>query len=249
MQGMSWNYVDRSTVAIKECFRKAVENDLIIKNPTMGLIKPKATKGTRRALTEDEISLFKKVAEKHIHGDIFAIMLACGLRPGEARALTWFNVDLKNKLLFVQQAVENHSNNIKEPKTSAGIRTVPIPDWYMPYLTNKKKSQSIFVFPNTLGNVLDATAIRRAWDSFRRQMDLEAGAETYRNKIIIHKIDQNISPYYLRHTFATKCIEKGVDPRTLQHLMGHENISTTMKYYTHVTPKMLDDAREKINVV
>jgi site-specific recombinase XerD len=80
-----------------------------------------------------------------------------------------------------------------------------------------------------------------------RIMDIKAGAKTYRNKIIVHAIKQDLIPYFLRHTYATQLAEKGVDIKTAQYLLGHSNIAMTANIYTHVTQKMIDQAREKIN--
>jgi len=87
----------------------------------------------------------------------------------------------------------------------------------------------------------------RSWDSIIRAMNIEAGAKMYRNAIIEPVLDVNLSPYYLRHTYATNLAEMGVNLRTAQYLLGHANMNTTAKVYTHVTNKMLDTAREKIN--
>ena len=86
-----------------------------------------------------------------------------------------------------------------------------------------------------------------AWHSFMREMDIAAGAKTYRNKIIIHAIDQDLIPYRLRHTYATNLAELGVDLKTAPYLLGHSDISVTANINTHVTNKMIDSAKEKIN--
>ena len=80
-----------------------------------------------------------------------------------------------------------------------------------------------------------------------RDMDIEAGAETYRNKIIVHALPQDLTPYNLRHTFATEMAEKGMPMKTLQYLMGHSDIRVTANIYTHISPKMIADARDKMN--
>ena len=80
-------------------------------------------------------------------------------------------------------------------------------------------------------------------------MDIEAGAALYRNKVIIHSpnIGQDLTPYYLRHTYATDLAERGVPLKTAQYLLGHATIAMTAQIYTHVTTAMIDDARALIN--
>ena len=105
----------------------------------MSLDPPKGSVGHRRALTEKEREIFMQVVPKHHRGALFALMLACGLRPGEVRALTWGNVDMTEKTVTISQAIEAGSTNIKPPKTEAGNRTIPIPDWYMEISTKCHK--------------------------------------------------------------------------------------------------------------
>lgn len=248
MEGMSESRINKAYNYICSCFQKAWENELINRSPCLGLEKPNARpKEDRRALTESERSIFLKAMESHHRGAFFGIMLACGLRPGEARALTWFNVNITEKTVTVTQAVQGGSKHIKEPKTAAGRRTIPIPDWFLPYLEALPKN-SLYVFPAKESNSpITEHRCNQSWKSFLREMDLIAGAQTYRNKIIIHSIDQNLTPYNLRHTYATSLAEKGVDIKTAQYLLGHGDIRVTMNIYTHVSEKMLNEAKSKIN--
>ena len=230
MQGLSWSTINKTAVIIKEIFKRALENKMIVSNPADNITLPKATKGERRRLHADEEQRLREVCQNHPFGAFFMVMLACGLRTGEAVALTWFNVDMKNKTITVTQSLENHSNRIKEPKTKAGFRTIPIPDWYIPYLENIKKT-SQFVFTNRLNNMVGRKAIDGNWRKISEQAMLAP----------------EITPYYLRHTYATTLAEMGVDMKTAQYLLGHSNISVTAKIYTHVSDKMLESARAKIN--
>ena len=248
MEGYSKSYIDKCSFYIKDIFKQAQNSGLIQNNPAMGLILPNSKKKVpRRALTEKEVELFKKVMKTHHRGDFFGIMLACGLRPGEARALSAFSVNRKNHTISVTNAVENNSTKIKAPKTGAGERIIPVPDWYWPILEKTVKKNSGFLFPNSSGQPMSKQRYLDAWHSFIREMDIMAGAKTYRNKIILHSIDQDLIPYSLRHTYATNLAELGVEITTAQYLLGHSDISITANIYTHVTTKMIDSAREKMN--
>lgn len=96
---------------------------------------------------------------------------------------------------------------------------------------------------------MDEQRYIKAWKSLLREMDLLAGAQTYRNKIIIHSdaIGQDLTPYNLRHTYATELAEKGVPLKTAQYLLGHSDIRVTANIYTHITKTIIEEAREKIN--
>lgn len=229
MSGKSYSLVHKAVVILRDILERAVENGLVTTNPAKTITMPKTTKGERRSLTTDEKERLLATLQDSPYGSFFGIMLACGLRVGEAMALSWFNVDLKNKTISITQAVENHSNNIKEPKTKAGYRTIPIPDWYISYLQKPKTSQ--FVFTNTKNRMITDDVMRRAWHRIAEQAMLPP----------------EITPYYLRHTYATALAEKGVDMKTAQYLLGHSDIAVTAKVYTHVTDNMIEFARNRIN--
>ncbi len=247
LEGKSASYIAKAMSTIKSIMDKAVINEIISKNPALKLEPPIGTKNSRRALTQEEQDVFIQTFTKHKYGPLFGITLACGLRPGEARAMLWFNVDKKNHKITVTQAVEAGTKNIKEPKTKAGKRVIPIPDWYVPILDNLPKTDSPLLFPNESGEILSDQNYKRAWKSFYRLVDIEAGAKVKQNQVIIHAIPQDITPYYLRHTYATKLAELGVDIKTAQYLLGHTDIKMTANIYTHVSNKMFDEAKEKLH--
>lgn len=250
LNGYSKSYIHRAYIYIKNCLDKAVDNDLIVKSPARGLEEPQGTERKRRALTAEEKALFVATIDKHTRGMFFGVMYACGLRPGEARALTIYNVDKAQKAIKVTSTVQNNSKKIKQPKTAAGVRTIPVPDWFwgrlLSAVANAEKSGCPYLWPNAKGEPMDEQRYIKSWHSFLREMDLAAGAKTYRNKIIIHAIAQDITPYNLRHTYCTDLAERGVDLKTAQYLMGHSDIRMTADIYTHVTPAMIEAAREKI---
>ena len=252
LEGKSKSYIHQAMTYIKACFTKAYENELINRSPCIGLEPPNAaTKEERRPLTPKELHYFMEAIKVHHRGSFFAIMLACGLRPAEARALTWFNVNMSDKTLSVRQSVQANSAEIKEPKTEAGKRTIPIPDWYMDILKQIPRTDSPYIFPGEKGQPLSKRRYLMGWSSLMREMELAAGAQTYRNKIIIHAPDigQDLTPYNLRHTYATQLAEKEVPLKTAQYLLGHTDIKVTSNIYTHVTERMINDARTKINAI
>lgn len=250
LENRSESYIKKCVGLVKSIFEAAIDEEIIHKNPANNLTKPKVKiEEPRRALSAEERQLFIEVAREHPKGTIFLLSLACGLRPNEARALTRFNIDLDKKIIKITQAIESGSKTIKSPKTNAGIRNVFIPDWFLGDLRAVcLNNNTPYLFHNQYGKPLSETGYLRAWHSLKRTMDIKAGAKLYRNQIIIHAIDQNISPYYLRHTYATELAENNVDLKTAQYLMGHSDIGVTAKIYTHVTNTMLESAREKTNM-
>ncbi len=139
----------------------------------MTLEKSKGTKGYQRALTDEEVKIFKTIMDKHEKGLLFGISLACGLRPGEARALKWQDVDLKKNLITVSSAVAKGSLDIKQPKTASGIRTIPMPAWFADKLKGYiRHIDTPFVFFGTGKLPMGKQRYNRAWDNFHRLMDI-----------------------------------------------------------------------------
>ena len=255
LDGKSASYIHRACIYAKAAMEKACDNDMILRNPCRGLEEPIAPDPEeRRPLTKPELKYFRQVIQTHPKGKFYGFMLACGARTQEAKALPVFSVNLKKEEVEITQSVQaNTKNKIKGPKSKAGKRIIPIPRWYLPMLTEAVNKAieigSPYVFPNTKNDIMSNRSIYSGWRSVMRQMDILAGAKLYRNKIIIHSLSQDLTPYNLRHTYATDLAENGVDIKTAQYLLGHSDIRVTANIYTHVTNNMINNARDAINRV
>lgn len=251
MQGKSKSYCRNAKAMLKDCFKTAKRNGIILTNPAEDITMPeiKSTE-KRRALTEAERELFIQTAQKHKHGLLFGITYACGLRPGEVRALTWEDIDFKEQRVKVNKAAEVRTRNIKEPKTPAGIRTVPIPNWYMNMLRKEPIpiKKDTLIFTNQNKKMVTETNYKTYWHTFLHAMDVQNGAETYYRRILKETIDHSITPYYLRHDFATRCAELNIPLKVTQKWMGHEKPTMTLEFYQHASDKMEKEAEQKYRV-
>ena len=246
LEGKSKSFQKKCYNDINSVFKKAIENDLIIKNPVSGTILPQGKEEEpRRALTPQELQIYRKVSAVNDFGVMFDFSLDCGLRPQEVRALKWENIDIEKGIVTIEGAIKSKTREIGEPKSKAGIRKIPIPDILIKRLETLPKNNGMLF--SSEGKPVSETHYKRKWKSFQRQMDIAAGATLYRNKIIESKIDKSITPYYLRHTYATSLAEKGIPMKTAQVLLGHSSITITAKVYTHFTNAMFEEARQKLN--
>jgi integrase len=174
------------------------------------------------------------VAETHRSGLWILTLLYTGMRPGETAALTWADIDFERDTIRIHAAKESGSTRIKEPKTKAGIRTLPhIPVALLPKLKAASAGKKPFdpVFPTGQGNFQNENSLRRLWTGFKRDLDIYMGAKLERNKITESVVAPDLVPYCLRHTFATDCARAGVPVDTVRWLMGHEDIATTANIY------------------
>jgi integrase len=219
--------------------------------PTDAVQRPKGTRKQRRSLTDAERQAMLKAAETHRGGAWVMAMLYCGPRRGETVALKWKDINFKTKEITIKNAAEYETNSnqptLKDTKTEAGYRTVPMPDQLVKKLKTLPRNGE-YVFTTAHGKQLTLTALRRMWNGFMRQANIEAGAELYRNKIIKSALDENITIHYLRHTYATDLYRMGVDLKTAQYLLGHADIQTTANIYTHAAKEFVPNIAKKQQV-
>lgn len=255
-QGKSSSNTDKIRFAIRQVFHRAFLNGIILKDVSEGLHMPETVEGERRPLTPEEKAAVLRVAETHRAGLWVMVMLFSGLRPEETVPLMWSDVSFTEgkETITVSRAVEwvNGRAKIKglkgkdKKKGKEKERTIPIPG----ELVEKLKAaphRGLYVFtPEQSTGMLTQTNVRRLWHSFKRELDIALGAELYRNKIIVHGLDQAVTPYFLRHTYCTSLFEIGIDLKTAQYLMGHASIKTTANIYTHFTERSLDKAGKTI---
>lgn len=253
--GKSTSQVNKIMVCLKQIFQKAYENGIIVRDVSAGLSMPQTYSGSRRPLTDPERQAVLKTAETHYAGLWVLTMLYCGLRPEETVALMWKDINFKEGMVTISRAAgwEKGQAKLKGLKGKDGKvgeearRAIPIPP---PLLEKLKTSErrGLYVFnPVKSEGMISKTISRRWWLSFHRAVDIGMGAELYRNQIIRHAFPAEVTPYYLRHTYATDLFQMGVDLKTAQYLLGHADIKTTANIYTHFMQRSLGKAKDIIN--
>lgn len=238
----SFSQLSKLRMTLKQIFKKARKNKLILDDPAEDLTLPDCHKGTHRALTPEERRLLLTVAETHRDGLYVKIMLYCGLRPGEVDVLQWKHVDLAAGVIHVRQALKHDTNKIGPPKSPASVRDVPIPKNLLPDLQAVKSVPDAFVCGRD-GTWMTRSSQNRMWKSILRAMDIKAGAVVYRNQIVQSMLADDLELYCLRHTYCTDLQSAGVPLNVAKELMGHEDISVTANIYTHTSS---DTAKEAI---
>lgn len=231
--GKSASHVKKLRIVMQEMFKRARQSRLIVYDPAELLQLPACTQGTRRSITEAERDAILAVAETHDSGLWVLTLLYTGMRPGETAALTWADVDLVRNEIHVHTAKESGAAAIKEPKTAAGVRDIPIHSDLAWRLKEARGRPFDPVFPTRAGNRQNENSMRRLWTGFKRELDIYMGAKVYRNQIIKSVVAPDLTPYCLRHTFCTDLQRAGVPLNVAKELMGHADIQTTANIYTH----------------
>lgn len=198
--------------------------------------KPKIVYLTKYEQQKVEELLNKKKGLKALG---ILMCLYTGLRIGELCALRWQDVDLRNKCYRIRHTVQRVKNLDKdaisktklilsEPKTPSSKRIVPIPDFLIPILKKYKNNDDIFVF-----NDKDIPRDPRTFESYFERLLKKC------------KID-NINFHALRHTFATRSLEAGMDIKTLSEILGHSSYRITLDIYVHSS---FDLKKDSLNVL
>ena len=246
--GLSTSTMKKSKQTAVRILNIGVENDLVVRNVFSTVKVPTIEPNERRALTEEEKALVSRTWRGHRMGPAVMIMMYCGLRRGEVLALTWDDIDLDKKVLSVNKSVMTIKNQplIKKPKSKAGTREVPIPNFLVDVLNELSHDFSL-VCPDVKGQLMSETAFRRAWNSYRHYLNISAGGRSAsRTREKVQAID-NITAHMLRHTYASMLYEAGVDIKSAQRFLGHADIEMTLAVYTHLTKFKEDEAIGSLN--
>lgn len=209
----------------------AIKMNYTKENPFNNVILPEFKKGKKQInfLTIDEVNILLDYYKNNQYWyTLFRLMIYTGLRRGETLALTWEDIDFKNKTLTVNKTLsigEYKKIVLSSPKTESSIRTIDLDDKTILELQKLKiQSKYKLIFPNKKGKFSRLSNIA---DKLNK-----ATKETNIQKIRVHD---------LRHTHASLLFASGANIKYVQERLGHSDIQTTMNVYTHVTK----DTKEK----
>ena len=225
---------------------KAVQLDMILKNPSEYAVLPKRRKPDMRFFTVEEQQRLQEAIKGHRLEMPILIALYTGVRLGELLGLMWKNVHLdlygQSYIRIVQsavrtlntdtEAVTRTSLTISDPKTKNSVRTIPLLPDIATRLAEYKLKQNMLriengypdtdlVFTSTLGTLLDSRDFQRDF-----------------KKILKHNNIRVVNVHGLRHTFATRALESGMSVKTLSKILGHSNVGFTLDTYAHVTEQL-----------
>ncbi|MBR1483020.1 MAG: tyrosine-type recombinase/integrase [Ruminococcus sp.] len=251
--------IKQTFIAMGTMFRAAVMNDVISKHPMDGVryTKPVKAASDHRVLTVDEQKIFLKVAKSSHNYYQYAFILETGLRTGELIGLTWDAIDWDNHTLTVNKTLEfRHKQKFWRagpPKTQTSYRTIPLTAQAYNILLELKEKRKTQKLSEELSQVLTFTDRKTGQTSSLVMSDLvfinfrtgmpakNSSYDTHLYKLCETAGIPPFSMHTLRHTYATRAIESGMQPKILQKLLGHASITTTMDTYVHVT----DDSMTK----
>lgn len=272
LQGMADD--DYSTKTIKDVYniinamvKYAVHNRLISFNVCAGVETPKTKKKEIRVLTLGEQQELLKYAEDRLHRNLIHVALGTGMRAGEMLGLTWDDIDFRKKEIHITKTLvyikdmetKKYKFLYQTPKTKNSIRTIPMLDSVY-HALKKQKVQCMemrmraeewqplegfenLAFVGRNGKPMSNHTFQKSLNDIVKKINAEREAVAEENKTTFEMME-HIHPHALRHTFATRCFEAGMEAKSVQMFLGHFSISITLDLYTHVTD---DKQRQELN--
>ena len=243
-KGYSFKTISNHKRSLKAAFYSAIQDDCIRKNPFEFPINTVIEDDTEpkiplSATQEESLLAFVKSDKVYYkYYDELIILLGTGLRISEFCGLTDRDIDFENRTINVDHQLQysgKKSYRIETPKTDNGIRKIPMSDCVLEALQRvmQNKKSSDFTVDGYTG-FLFLTRNGTPQNCINYDIMFRKLVEKY-NTSHEEALPAVTTPHTLRHTFCTNMANAGMNPKALQYLMGHANITMTLNYYAHAT--------------
>lgn len=245
-----------------QMYDHAIDMQLVENNPARNAKLPKQP---RKAGDEDEkvisivqrVALLKAAADDPIMGPPVTMLMLTGMRVGEMLALQWRHIDFKAKTITIQQSLtreltfdkegrtEKSEDALGATKTRTSHRVIQAPDLvldrlreWMKYVASRKGGLATLV-PDGFVFISTRTMGMRTYSGFRA---------SYRHFLARNGFEpEGMNLHRFRHTYASMLLEQEVNPKIVQKLLGHRDVSTTLGVYTHVVPEVFSGVTTAVN--
>lgn len=256
IDGRGYSSIHTIRGVVRPAFQMAVDDDLLVKNPFEFQLNTVVVNDsvTREAITRQQERDFLEFVKNDQHFckyyDGIYILFKTGLRISEFVGLTKKNLDFENNRIIVDHQLQRTRDMkyiIEDTKTESGERMVPmtpeVKEAFQRILANRKNPKvepmvdgySGFLYLDKNGRPMVALH----WEKYFQHI-----REKY-NKIYRIQMPK-VTPHVCRHTFCSNMAKSGMNPKTLQYIIGHSDISVTLNTYTHLN---YDDAEEEMQKV
>lgn len=249
---------------LRECLDVAVMNSIIKSNPctNINIINENEAVQERRVLSSREIKMFLDEIQYEYYNEAYQILLLTGMRIGEFSGLQWSDINWQTKTIKIQRSLSigyiegKKMEYLTSPKTSNSYRTIPFfgnvgelfKAWKVKQDEHKKKLGNRWRCREELGDLVFTTTLGSPVTRYALSHNIEKVLKNINEREMYNASVEGREPYLMdhiyphafRHTFATRCFEKKLDPVVIQRIMGHTSYATTLKY-THLLETRLNE--------
>jgi len=251
--GKGYSTIHTIRGVLRPAFQMAVDDDILRKNPFGFYLADVVVNdmAKREAISrQDERKFLEFISQdKHYsrYYDGMYILFKTGMRISEFCGLTISDIDFNKKEINIDKQLQRTNDMryiIVETKTNAGTRVLPMNDdvveCFKRIIANRGKLQSEIMIDGCAGFLwLDKNGmpmVAQHWEKYF-QLSVQKHNKIYRVQL------PKITPHICRHTYCSNMAKSGMNPKTLQYLMGHSDIGVTLNTYTHIG---LEDAKQEI---
>ncbi len=249
-------------------FEVATRNDLITKNPCLATVRPTACHHERQVLTleeQNQLLTFIQQEKWNFCEPIITTLLGTGIRIGELLGLKWEDIDFEKKTISINRTLVYTKNEktgkfgfeMQSPKTRHSKRILPMHPNVESALKRQFNNQQKLRQQNKWKTLRGFETL--IFTGYKGHPLLTASVQNMLNRLVadIQKNSElplcnikHLHPHMMRHSFATRCFEADIPPKTVQTLLGHSNIQMTLDLYTHVSEeKKLKDMQKLISIL
>ena len=252
--GRGYSSIHSIRGVVRPAFQMAVDDDLLVKNPFEFQLATVVVNDsvTREALTRKQERQFLDFVKDDSHfckyyEGVF-ILFKTGMRISEFVGLTISDLDMKGRKIIIDHQLQRTRDMqyvIEDTKTTCGVREIPMTEevyeCFKSILQNRKRPKVEPVIDGRSGFLFldknDMPMVALHWEKYFQHI-----REKYNR---IYKIQMpKVTPHVCRHTFCSNMAKSGMNPKTLQYIMGHSDIGVTLNTYTHV---QYEDAKKEMD--
>ena len=254
--------IEKVCILIRQAFNYAILNEIIqkdlfsIKGAVLRPVSKKQDKDINALDIEEQNAFLKELKKEYdIYNDVFYIALYTGMRIGEILTLTHNDIDFTNNQIIISKTLTKNKDDKyiigDTTKTSAGKRIIPILSPLQPILQKYQNHKGLLFEINNkliLPSTINAHFKRICKNANIKVITIQKkkGVDSKGNDKYVNLKTSTVNTHMLRHTFATRCIESGINPVVLQKILGHRDIQVTLNTYTSVFDKYKEKEIQKV---
>ena len=262
-KGYGFETKNKVRIILLDILNKAIVNEYLCKNPVKGISVKRDEEKDIKVLSVEEQSIFFDCCKGTFYDNLYVVAVTTGMRIGELAGLKWSDIDWNKKVINVKRTLvyQKYDDDIQkefhieQPKTKTSKRSIPINkqcemalkrQYVQKMVITSKAPKSKtprdefkeFLFTTKFNTPLNSQTV---CDSIKKIVD-----EINLTRDTLDEME-TFSPHCFRHTFATRCFEAGIQPKTVQSYLGHATLQMTMDLYTKVMPSYMVNEMDKLS--